>query len=583
LSDYLREGYDAAGIGQAKTTSKQRAIGFVMATFQKIMSSSPRAILQALRRRLLVLLTRKQIQLEVKRRKGALVAEEIMRIQDEMLGLASLILGLDREQNSDAEAYVARVRRRILRKMEENYETTSWSLDPDEEAEDGVFAEADIPNEIEKVRELISLVPEGRDRRFDTLVRALSDLSRSNPGERFVIFTQYRDTLEFLREELGKIFDNRRIATIKGGPIEDKISAVEAFWREDGARFLISTSAGGEGINLQIGRILFNYDLPWNPMAVEQRIGRIHRYGQRETVQVYNLMAEDTVEQEIYSLLERKLLEIAQSIGKMDEGGRPMEDFRSDILGYLGSRPDYQDLYKRALVDRDYQRTEKEMQRMIEEAVRAREALNSLTQDLTGFHLEHFKKLEGRYSLAELGEWVRNAILKLGGAAIPEGDFWTLLTPESMRQRHRLAPRYERVCFDRDLAMRIRNCELGGLGHPLVDALIHEFRQPTFPGFVSGALSGGSIHAHYLVQRRAEKGQLQGRVFNLAYDPGNDEIKVLRRFDYGASKADKTEGSDSSKARERIEAALQNAIIEWLPDRQSRAGLQITLVGVHLE
>ena len=148
-------------------------------------------------------------------------------------------------------------------------------MDPDEEAEDGVFAEADIPNEIGKVRELIALVPDGRDRRFDTLVRAVSDLTRANAGERFVIFTQYRDTLEFLREELGSIFGPQRIATIKGGPLEDKISAVESFWEDEGARFLISTSAGGEGINLQIGRILFNYDLPWNPMAVEQRIGRI--------------------------------------------------------------------------------------------------------------------------------------------------------------------------------------------------------------------------------------------------------------------------------------------------------------------
>ena len=321
LSDYLREGYDAAGINQARTTSNQRAIGFVMATFQKIMSSSPRAILQALRRRLLVLLTKKQIQLEAKRRGGASVAEEIMRIQDEMIGLAGMILGLEKELNYDAEAYVARVRRRILKKAEESYETTSWSLDPDEEAEDGVFSEADIPNEIEKVRELISLIPEGTDRRFDTLVRAISDLSRLDPNERFVIFTQYRDTLELLKEELGKIFSENRIATIKGGPIENKIAAMEAFWQENGARFLISTSAGGEGINLQVGRILFNYDLPWNPMAVEQRIGRVHRYGQKETVQVYNLVAEDTVEERIYGILETKLVEIAQSIGKVDERG----------------------------------------------------------------------------------------------------------------------------------------------------------------------------------------------------------------------------------------------------------------------
>src|ERR1700674_1770291 len=97
-------------------------------------------------------------------------------------------------------------------------------------------------------------------------------------------------------------------------------------------------------------RILFNYDLPWNPMAVEQRIGRIHRYGQLQTVQVYNLFAEETVEERIYDLLGSKLGEIARAIGKTDDRGQASEDFRSEILGLLGSRPDYQDLFKRALV-----------------------------------------------------------------------------------------------------------------------------------------------------------------------------------------------------------------------------------------
>jgi SNF2 family DNA or RNA helicase len=583
LSDYLREGYDAAGIFQKRTTSKQRAIGFVMATFQKIMSSSPRAILQALRRRLLVLLTRKQIQLETKRRTGAHVAEEIMEIQDEMLRLASEILSLDNGLNSDAEAYVARVRRRILRKIEESYETTSWSLDPDEEAEDGVFAEADIPNEIEKVRDLITLVPEGRDRRFDTLVRAVSELSRSNPKEKFIIFTQYRDTLEFLRQELGSIFSANRIATIKGGPLDDKIAAMEAFWEENGARFLISTSAGGEGINLQVGRILLNYDLPWNPMAVEQRIGRVHRYGQKETVQVYNLVAEDTVEERIYGILDQKLQEIAQSIGKVDESGFPMEDFRSDILGYLGSRPDYQDLYKKALMERDYQHTEKEIQRMLQEAVRAQEAINSLTQDLSGFNLEHFRNLEGHYALRELGKWVCDAVLKLGGAAMPDGNFWTLLTPDSLRQSYRLSPRYERVCFDRELAMRTRNCELGGLGHPLVDALIKEVRKPGFQGGICGTGEAKYIYAHYLVQYKDSNGHLKERTFNLLYSAETREVKSLKRFEplKVACEKDERDHIDFSKAREGIEAALQNAIIEWLPDRQSRAGLQISLVGLH--
>ena len=579
LSEYLREGYNVAGINQSRTTRQQRAIGFVMATFQKIMSSSPRAIRQALRRRLLVLLARKQIALEAKRRSGAANSEAILKIQDEMLQVAREILGEQTTDNMDAEAYVLRVRRRLLKRMEEDYEITGWSLDGDEEAEEGVFAEADIPQEIEKVRELIQLVPNGTDRRFDTLVRAITELSRENPDERFVIFTQYRDTLEFLSEELGKVYGQQRMARIIGGPLEDKIAAIESFWAVDGARFLISTSAGGEGINLQIGHIVFNYDLPWNPMVVEQRIGRIHRYGQEDTVQVYNLLAKDTVEEQIYELLEHKLLDIARSIGKTDGQGKPLEDFRTDILGYLGSQPDYQDLYKRALVDRDYRRTDAELQRMIQQALRAREALDRLAQDLGHFNLEHYRTLEGRYSLSELGEWVRTAILTFGGGAVPIGEFWTFLCPDTLQRKYRLLPKYERICFDRDIAVRNRGCELGGVGHPLVDALLEETRSAALAGEVAN-LQSGVVCARYLVRRRDERGLVQSRVITLMYSPSTGDVQTVQHFPT-ETKEEIGNGVDLGNARSAIESALEAEINNWLPSRQSRIGLNISLVGLH--
>jgi SNF2 family DNA or RNA helicase len=580
LSEYLREGYNVAGINQSRTTRQQRAIGFVMATFQKIMSSSPRAIRQALRRRLLVLLARKQLALEAKRRSGASNSDHILKLQDEMLQVARAILGERTTDNMDAEAYVLRVRRRLLKRMEEDYETTSWSLDGDEEAEEGVFAEADIPQEIEKVRQLIDLVPKGTDRRFDTLMSAISDVCRQKPEERFVIFTQYRDTLEFLSEELGKIYGPERMARIVGGPLEDKIAAMESFWDSNGARFLISTSAGGEGINLQIGHIVFNYDLPWNPMAVEQRIGRIHRYGQEETVQVYNLLAQDTVEDQIYGLLDHKLLEIARSIGKTDAQGRPMEDFRSDILGYLGSRPDYQDLYKRALVERDYRRTDIELQRMMEDALRAREALDSLAQDLGHFNLEHYRQLEGRYSLSELGEWARTAILKLGGGAVPSGEFWNFICPDSLQRKYRLLPKYERVCFDRDVALRNRGSELGGVGHPLVDALLEETRSATLGGEVAD-LGANGVFARYLVRRRDDRGLIQSRVITMLYDPSTGQVQTLQHFPTDEGAAAENGVTDLGPARTVIESNLEVEINNWLPSRQSRIGLNISLVGLH--
>jgi tRNA U34 5-carboxymethylaminomethyl modifying GTPase MnmE/TrmE len=122
-----------------------------------------------------------------------------------------------------------------------------------------------------------------------------------------------------------------------------------------------------------------------------------------------------------------------------------------------------------------------------------------------------------------------------------------------------------------------------GLGHPLVDALIHALRKPAFQGSVSGRLGEGSVYAHYLVQHRSVTGQLQGRVFNFVYDSLANEVRTLPRFEVenGMGTDDDKDAQDISNARERIETALQNAIIEWLPDRQSRAGLQVSLIGLH--
>lgn len=472
----------------------------------------------------------------------------------------------------------------MQKREEQIIEVTVWSLDGDEEAEEGVFAKSDIPDEIPKVRDLITKLPDGPDRRFETLVRAVSDLTRDNSTERFVIFTQYRDTLDFLAEELGRIFGHRYIATLKGGPLEDKIAAMESFWKKDGARFLISTSAGGEGINLQIGRILFNYDLPWNPMAVEQRIGRIHRYGQEATVQVYNLFAEDTVEERIYDLLDLKLGEIAQSIGKVDEQGLPREHFRSEILGLLGSGPDYQDLYKRALLDRDYHRTEKELAQMVNDANRAREALSALSQDLRGFDLDNYRRIEARHTLDELGRWICTALLRLGGGAIPEGEFWTFHTPDTLQRRYHLAPRYEKVCFDRALSLRSRGSELGGIGHPLVDALLKEARDPSVSGEVSRLGSGNALCARYLVQYDDDHGRALSRVLTLRGTADGD-VDLVERVEWSLTseqvKRNDAQPLDIEKLKSRFEDFKNNVILEWIPDRQKRARVTTTLVGVH--
>ncbi len=142
--------------------------------------------------------------------------------------------------------------------------------------------------------------------------------------------------------------------------------------------------SGREGINLQHARILFNFDLPWNPMDLEQRIGRIHRYGQKDTAQVFNLVLSDTIEGRIYLLLDEKLKEIAKTLGKVDERGEVAEDLKSQVLGQLSERLSYEQLYAQAISDPELKRTRVELEAALSNANEARTAVFELFQDLDG-------------------------------------------------------------------------------------------------------------------------------------------------------------------------------------------------------
>ena len=157
---------------------------------------------------------------------------------------------------------------------------------------------------------------------------------------------------------------------------------------------LICTAAGREGINLQFARVLFNHDLPWNPMDMEQRIGRIHRYGQRDTAQVYNLVSSDTIEGQIFLLLEQKLLAIAQTLGKVDEYGQVTEDLRGQVLGQLAERISYDQLYQDAVRDPTLRRTKQELEVALENAKLARTVVFELFQDLEGFKLDDYRRFD---------------------------------------------------------------------------------------------------------------------------------------------------------------------------------------------
>ncbi len=208
---------------------------------------------------------------------------------------------------------------------------------------------ANRTNEIKTLRELLALADGIIDGGQDSKLRWLLDFVRAclKENEKVIIFTEYRDTLNYIRRALEKEWwvTSAQIVQLHGGMGlgEDENDEGSKLWAErrfndPDTRILLATDAASEGLNLQKHcHILVNYELPWNPNRLEQRIGRIHRYGQKHTAQIYNLMIEDSKEADIFNLLAAKIEIIRRQLGSMAEVLGVLEKVSLDqlILGAL--------------------------------------------------------------------------------------------------------------------------------------------------------------------------------------------------------------------------------------------------------
>jgi SNF2 family DNA or RNA helicase len=184
--------------------------------------------------------------------------------------------------------------------------------------------------------------------------------------EKALVFTQYLRTMQYLKAVLEH--EGHRVVVYHGGLSPTaKDSAVRAF-REHGQIFL-STEAGGEGRNLQFARTVVNYDLPWNPLRIEQRIGRVHRLGQEREVHVVNLWARDTVEAYLMELLDRKIHMFELVVGELDL-----------ILGTLDERRSFEDMMMEIWTLRQAEERKAALQRLGDALVRARDQYDTMTE-----------------------------------------------------------------------------------------------------------------------------------------------------------------------------------------------------------
>jgi len=447
LSRYVEEQY-----GKALNKDKKRNVAFALVILQRRLASSTFALLRSLERR------KKRL-------------EDIMQDADQKGRNESA--GYDFEEVED-------LSEEDRWKQEEVWETLSVAENR-QELEEEVRTLSKL---IGQAQAIVNTTPpiEAKLRHLKT---ALDDLNSKFPGAKMLIFTESRDTLDYLEKNL-KIW-HFNVCTIHGGMgLEERIHAEAVFKNE--AQVLVATEAAGEGINLQFCNLMINYDLPWNPNRLEQRMGRIHRYGQTREVFIFNLVAIDTREGKVLKALFDKLDEIRDALGS---------DKVFDVLGDIiqgknlsqllvdaasGARS-VQDILREIEITVDpvyIARVRQELgeslatrfidyTRIQEMADQARE--HRLIPEYTeAFFFRAMETLEGKWHSRTVSDYPQGHFLSVD--SIPSVLRQISDMEVFKKQFGTILRRYPLVTFDKDSSMNVSEAELVTFGDPLFESLL---------------------------------------------------------------------------------------------------------------
>lgn len=425
---YIRTGYNS--LEQIDDPMHRRAVGFILTTFQRLNTSSVRAIKHALEGRL-------------------------KRLRDKLDKLPP-----EEEEEED---------------QDERYQG---------ELDEAAVLKSDremVQDEIDLLKALLA-IPVEREKKIDRLRELLKQIDEETPGAKVLIFTEYRRTQDFLKEKLERWYGANTVVLINGDmELEGKTTEAESkrrsqrvFREEPKVRFLVSTEAGGEGINLQFCYIVVNFDLPWNPMRYEQRIGRVYRYGQEKVVQIYNLRAKGTVEDTVRSYFEQRLRVAAEALRQVT--GEDPEELIASLNGQLEAEIEPDKIYQRALVEGTLNKQTKEgIQEAVRRAQKAYEiATQSLFKDVSSYSFDDYRKeLASPVNLRDLEAFTLRYLARERRQVQRKDGFYEFLTPERLLEG-KLPERYKTVTFDRGTAIRNPQAEFFALGHPLVDAMLQQ-------------------------------------------------------------------------------------------------------------
>ena len=481
VTDYVRDEFNRAEALQ--NDKRAGTVGFALTILQRRLASSPEAIYQSLRRRRERLESRLR-ELEVLQRGGQIVS--VVAPTDRMLDAEDVE---DLEEAPDSEF---------------------------ESAEEEILDQATAARSITELNaEIVTLKGletlalavrrSGADTKWGELASLLGEIFSSttkadapeeaerlssptpSPRQKLVIFTEHRDTLNYLENRITTLLGREDAVVIIHGGIgrEERMVVQESFKHDPQVQVLIATDAAGEGINLQRAHLMVNYDLPWNPNRIEQRFGRIHRIGQTEVCHLWNLVAEETREGDVYRRLLEKLEQARLSLGgqvfdvlgKLQFEGKSLRELLIQAIRY-GDEPEVRARLTTAVENAFEQSL---LQDLLEERALARDVMDTNCVQRVREDMERADahRLQPHY----IESFFHAAFQRLGGIVRQREPrrYEVTHVPALVRNRDRqigigepVLPRYERIAFEKTLIAPSGEPLAAFIcpGHPLLDSVI---------------------------------------------------------------------------------------------------------------
>ncbi len=481
---------------------KRNNVGFALQILQRRLASSPAAIYQSLKRR------RERLESEL--------AEARLATK----GRSAKLAGFDAAE--DMLGNIEEYGQEEVDALEELIATGATTAETVEQ----------LAIEVETLRGLeqmaLGVVRSGQDAKWSQLNRILDDelmIDADGNRRKLIIFTEPKDTLFYLLDKVrSRIGNPDAVDVIHGGVTrEERRKVIERFMQDRDMLVLIANDAAGEGVNLQRGHLMVNYDLPWNPNKIEQRFGRIHRIGQTEVCHLWNLVADDTREGEVYGRLLDKLEAAREALG-----GRVY-----DVLGELFDGIALKDLLIQAIQYGEQDEVRARLFQQVDGAVDQqhlvellkRRALTNETMPEAKVHelrLEMEKAEAQRLQPHHVQSFFVEAFQHLGGRMKrrEEGRWEITHVPVRIRDRDRqigigapLQKKYERICFEKSKIHQQPVAEFVCPGHPLLEAVISLIREDYDQLMKQGAIlvddtdAGEALSAIFLLEHAVQDGR----------------------------------------------------------------------------